>query len=49
MAETEHLQDTSARSILNRACNNDIAVNIIDKTTGKEQLDFLKELYASIK
>ena len=47
-AEAERQQDASARAILIRACNADIGLNIIDKTTAKEQLDFLKQLYAPL-
>ncbi|KIM98251.1 hypothetical protein OIDMADRAFT_20042 [Oidiodendron maius Zn] len=47
-AETERLQDASARAILIRACNNDVGANIINKTIAKEQLDFLKLLYTPL-
>ena len=47
-AETELIQDASARAIISRACNTDIGANIMYKTTAKEQLDFLKQLYAPL-
>ncbi|KIM94474.1 hypothetical protein OIDMADRAFT_21422, partial [Oidiodendron maius Zn] len=35
-AETERLQDASARAILIRACNNNVGANIMNKTIAKE-------------
>ena len=47
-AETELIQDASARAIISRAYNTDIGANIIYKTIVKEQLDFLKQLYTPL-